>query len=130
MKKLSFKATLAGLVTLIVLDSLGEALLTVAFTGGLSGDAVRAVSGDTMFLMLRTLVGVLSIVVGGYVLAKLAKTSIYFSAAIVGILSLVLAALSYDVSLPAWFTIIGLLFPLPATLLGAYFAKRKILASG
>jgi len=125
MKKIRIKAILIGLITLIVLDSLGEALLTVAFTGGLRGDAVRAVYGEPMFLMLRTLVGVLSIIVGGYILAKIAKVAIYLNAAIVGVLSLALTVLSYDGNLPAWFSIVGLVFPFPATLLGAYFAKRK-----
>ncbi len=125
MKKFSLKATLIGLATLIVLDSVGALLLAIALTGELSSEAMHALNGDMLFLVLRTFVGVVSIAIGGYVLAKIAKTAIYLNAAIVGVLSLVLTVLSYDGSLPAWFNIVGMLFPFPATLLGAYLAVRK-----
>jgi len=125
MKNFSIKAILIGLVTLIVLDSVGAVLLAVALAGGLNGEAMQALNGDTLFLTLRTLVGVVSIIFGGFVLAKIAKTSIYLNAAIVGVLSLALTILSYDGSLPAWFNIIGLLFPFPSALLGAYFVERR-----
>lgn len=124
MKNFNIKAILIGLVTLIVLDGVSAVLLAAALAGGFDGEAMRALNGGTLFLILRTLVGVLSIMVGGYVLAKIAKTSIYLNAAIAGAVSLLLTVLSYDGSLPAWFNIVGFIFPFPATLLGAYFVAR------
>jgi len=57
MKNISIKGMLLGLVSLIVLDELGGILLTLALAGDISTETRTAIQFDSLFLILRMLVG-------------------------------------------------------------------------
>lgn len=114
-----------GLVTLIVLDSVGAILLTVLFNESVTGDGVRELYSNNMFLIFRTVVGMISIAVGGYIVVKIVKSSLYLNAGIVGFLSLVLTILSYNGTLALWFNVVGFLFIFPAVFTGAFLRGVK-----
>ena len=57
MKNISIKGMLLGLVSLIVLDELGGILLRLALAGDISTETRTAIQFDSLFLILRMLVG-------------------------------------------------------------------------
>jgi len=125
MKNISIKGILLGLVTLVLLDSIGAFALTMAFAGDLTETAVTELNTDTTFLILRSLVGVFSLIFGGFITAKVARHAVYINSGIVGVLSLMLTVLAYDASLPLWFNLFGFLFLMPAALTGGFIVYRK-----
>ena len=63
-------------------------------------------------------------VVGGFLVARIARRIPYFNALAYGVLGAVLSTLTTG-DLPMWFRVVGIGLTVPAALLGAYFAKRQ-----
>lgn len=87
--------------------------------------AVEALSRNPAYLRTALVLGTASTVVGGFLVARIARRIPYFNALAYGLLGVVLSALT-TTELPTWFRVVGIGLTVPAALLGAYFAKRPI----
>jgi hypothetical protein len=87
--------------------------------------AAVALSNDRGYLRAALLLGTASTVVGGYLVARIARRIPYFNALAYGVLSMLLSTLTTG-ELPLWFRVVGIGLTIPASLLGAYFCKRPL----
>jgi CBS domain containing-hemolysin-like protein len=87
--------------------------------------AVEALSRNPAYLRTALVLGTASTVVGGFLVARIARRIPYFNALAYGVLGAVLSTLTTG-DLPMWFRVVGIGLTVPAALLGAYFAKRQV----
>ena len=111
-------------VTGIVLFSTFSDLVANATDEQVRAAAV-ALANDRGYLRAALILGTASTVVGGYLVARLARRIPYFNALAYGVLGMVLSTLTTG-ELPAWFRVVGIGLTVPASLLGAYFGKRPL----
>lgn len=94
-----------------------------------SDEQVRAVAvalaNDRSYLRAALILGTASTVVGGFLVARIARRIPYFNALGYGVLGMVLSTLMTG-ALPIWFRIVGIGVTVPASLLGAYFGRRPL----
>ena len=91
-----------------------------------SSSPEEAVTEPLRTTLLRTvgialILGTASTVVGGFLVARIARSIPYFNALAYGGLGMVLSTLTTG-ELPTWFRAVGIGLTVPASLLGAYFA--------
>ena len=87
--------------------------------------AVEALSRNPAYLRTALVLGTASTVVGGFLVARIARRIPYFNALAYGVLGAVLSTLTTG-DLPMWFRVVGIGLTVPAALLGAYFGKRPL----
>jgi hypothetical protein len=106
-------------------------MLFAAFGGPMSGSeeqvksAVEAMTRDPAYLRAALILGTASTIVGGWLVARIARRIPYFNALAYGLLSVVLSVLLSG-DLPLWVRVVGTILTLPAALFGAYFGKRPL----
>ncbi|HEY7640414.1 MAG TPA: hypothetical protein VH814_11860 [Steroidobacteraceae bacterium] len=88
--------------------------------------AVTALMHDSGYLRAALLLGTASTVVGGYLVARIARQIPYFNALAYGVLGVLLSIVWVGEEPPAWFKVVGIGVTVPAALLGAYFGKRPL----
>ena len=111
-------------VTGIVLFSTFSDLVANATDEQVRAAAV-ALAKDRGYLRAALILGTGSTVVGGYLVARLARRIPYFNALAYGVLGMVLSMFTTG-ELPLWFRVVGIGLTIPASLLGAYFCKRPL----
>lgn len=111
-------------VTGIVLFSTFSDLVANATDEQVRAAAV-ALANDRGYLRAALILGTGSTVVGGYLVARLARRIPYFNALAYGVLGMVLSMFTTG-ELPLWFRVVGIGLTIPASLLGAYFCKRPL----
>src|SRR4249919_19204 len=127
MSRISIKAVLLGFGATLLLDVLvGATLLAIlgdVFVEGKlekqTSDAVQATGSGLAFLWSSVVLGSVTTAVGGYVVARIARSYPYFNALALGLLGAVFGLLFWP-QYPLWFNLLGLLLVVPATLLGAH----------
>jgi hypothetical protein len=87
--------------------------------------AAVALAKDPGYLRAVLILGTASTVVGGFLVARIARRIPYFNALAYGVLGMVLSTLTTG-ALPLWFRAVGIGLTVPASLLGAYFGKRPL----
>src|SRR5215470_17975433 len=87
--------------------------------------AAAALATDPGYLRAALVLGTASTVVGGFLVARIARQIPYFNALAYGVLGMLLGML-WSGDLPLWVRVIGLGLTVPAALLGAYFARRPL----
>lgn len=87
--------------------------------------AAVALANDPGYLRAALILGTASTVVGGFLVARIARSIPYFNALAYGVLGMVLSALMTG-ELPTWFRVLGIAVTVPASLLGAYFGRRAL----
>ena len=87
--------------------------------------AAAALATDPGYLRAALILGTASTVVGGFLVARIARNIPYFNALAYGVLGMVLSTLTTG-ELPTWFRVVGIGLTVPASLLGAYFGKRPL----
>lgn len=85
--------------------------------------AAAALANDPGYLKAVLVLGTASTVVGGFLVARIARAIPYFNALAYGVLGMLLSTLTTG-DLPTWFRVVGIGLTVPASLLGAYFCKR------
>ena len=85
--------------------------------------AALALAKDPGYLRAVLILGTVSTVVGGFLVARIARSIPYFNALAYGGLGMVLSTLTTS-ELPTWFRVVGIGLTVPASLLGAYFGRR------
>jgi hypothetical protein len=111
-------------VTGIVLFSVFADVVTNASEEQVRAAAV-ALAKDPGYLRAVLILGTASTVVGGSLVARIARQIPYFNALAYGVLGMVLSTLTTG-ALPMWFRVVGIGLTVPASLLGAYFGKRPL----
>jgi hypothetical protein len=87
--------------------------------------AAAALANDPGYLRAVLILGTASTVVGGFLVARIARRIPYFNALAYGVLGMVLSTLTTG-ELPTWFKVVGIGLTVPASLLGAYFGRRPL----
>ena len=86
--------------------------------------AVVALSTNPGYLRAALILGTASTIIGGFLVARLARSVPYYNALAFGALA-VLLGLLMSADLPTWFMIVGFGLTIPAALLGAWLCKRS-----
>ena len=87
--------------------------------------AAAALATDPGYLRAALVLGTASTVVGGFLVARIARSIPYFNALAYGVLGMLLSTLTTG-ELPLWFRVVGIGLTVPASLVGAYFCKRPL----
>lgn len=136
MKYIDIRAIVLATLAVFGIDSVSEIVLFSSFSNlpaGASDEQVQAVAAalavDAGFLRAALILGTASTVIGGFLVARLARQIPYFNALAYGIvcivLSLVFSAMA-PADFPMWYRIVGIGLNIPAALVGAYFGRRPL----
>jgi hypothetical protein len=87
--------------------------------------AALALAKDPGYLRTALILGTASTVVGGFLVARIARSIPYFNALAYGVIGMILSTLT-TAELPTWFRVVGIGVTVPASLLGAYFGRRPL----
>jgi CBS domain containing-hemolysin-like protein len=133
MNGIDIRAILLATLAVFGIDFVSSLALFAVFGGQLangSEEQVRRVAAalakNPGYLRAALVLGTASTVVGGFLVARIARRIPYFNALAYGLLGIVLSLLWTRGESPAWFTVVGIGLTVPAALLGAYFAKRPV----
>jgi hypothetical protein len=136
MKYIDIRAIVLATLAVFGIDSVSEIVLFSAFSNlpaGASDEQVQAVAAalavDPGFLRAALILGTASTVIGGFLVARLARQIPYFNALAYGglgiALSFVFSAMA-PADFPLWYRVMGVGLNVPAALLGAYFGRRPL----
>lgn len=136
MKYLDIRAIVLATLAVFGIDSISEIVLFSAFSNlpeGASDEQVKAVTAalivDPGYLRAALVLGTASTVIGGFLVARLARRIPYFNGLAYGVvatvLSLVFLAMA-PADFPLWYRVAGIALNIPAALAGAYFGKRPL----
>ncbi len=137
MKKIRITAVVIAFVAELGLDQIFAAILLAAFGHtGFSPDLpdaekqafVQAVWSDGAFVFCAFILGTATTILGGYVCARIAKVFPYYNGLAIGVVGFVFTLLVMGEA-PWWYTALGLLMALPASIYGAHLAKPHIAAA-
>lgn len=137
MKKIRITAVVIAFVAELGLDQIFAAILLFAFGHtGFSPDStdaeqaafVQGVWSDGAFVFCAFILGTATTILGGYVCARIAKVFPYYNGLAIGIVGFVFTLLVMGEA-PWWYTALGLLMSLPASIYGAHLAKPHIPAA-
>ena len=121
MKDISFKGIIIAMVIAILLDIVSGIAGAFVFV-----DSFKNVSEGlpTDFLIFSLIISCITTVIGGYISANIGKLAPYKNALIFAGIGIILniSTSTFD---PVWFDIIGLIFLVPAVILGASLAVKK-----
>jgi hypothetical protein len=132
MRSLDLRAIVLATLAVIGLDFLVNSVLVSAYAGeqitSAADDAARKAVLDALlanpeYLRAVLMLGTASTALGGFLVARIARSIPYFNGLAYGVVALVLN-LWPTPGLPTWFRVIGIGLTLPAALLGAYFGRR------
>lgn len=128
---ISIKAIVLATLAVIGIDLLSQLMLVAVFGERLVNPtdaeieaATAALYANRSFMTAVLIVGTVSTVVGGYLVARLAGRLPYFNALAFGVFGILLGLLMPSSDLPRWFIIMSVLLTIPAALLGAWLSKR------
>ena len=101
--------------------------LTPDTTEGTLVSAQLSPAQDNGYLVAGLLLGTLTTVLGGYLVARIAKKMPFFNALAVGLMSLIAGIVlgGNGDEVPLWYQIMGYITVIPAALAGARLAQRK-----
>jgi len=132
MKHIDLRAIVLATLAVFGIDFVTGIVLFSTFSdlvANASDEQVRAaavaLAKDRGYLRAALILGTASTVVGGYLVARIARRIPYFNALAYGVLGMVLSTFTTG-ELPLWFRVVGIGLTIPASLLGAYFCKRPL----
>ena len=132
MRSLDFRAILLATLAVFGIDYFSGMALVAVFGNPVANAtqeqlkaAAEALLRNPGYLRGALILGTASTVVGGFLVARMARQSPYFNALAYGVLGVLLGML-WSGDSPLWFRVIGLGLTVPAALLGAYFARRPL----
>lgn len=133
MHAISLKAVLLASLAVIGVDIISGMMLLGIYapelTGSMTDEELRRALDELMknreYVMLSLVLGTASTMLGGYLAARLARTVPYFNALAFGLLGVALGLLTSG-DLPTWYRVLGIGITIPAALMGAHIAKRRL----
>jgi hypothetical protein len=128
---IDIRAVVLATLAVFGIDFIAGIVLFSIFSSGqitnASDEQVRAaavaLARDPGYLRAALILGTASTVVGGFLVARIARSIPYFNALAYGGIGMVLSSLTTG-ELPTWFRVVGIGLTVPASLLGAYFSRR------
>jgi CBS domain containing-hemolysin-like protein len=136
MKYIDIRAIVLATLAVFGIDSVSEIVLFSSFSNlpaGASDEQVKAVAAalavDPGYLRAALILGTASTVVGGFLVARLARQIPYFNALAYGVLGMALSMVFSAMAIanfPVWFRVVAIGITVPASLLGAYFGRRPL----
>ena len=136
MKYIDIRAIVLATLAVFGIDSVSEIVLFSSFSNlpaGASDEQVKAVAAalavDPGYLRAALILGTASTVVGGFLVARLARQIPYFNALAYGVFGMVLSVVFSAMEIadfPMWFRVVAIGITVPASLLGAYFGRRPL----
>ena len=132
-RNLDIRAILLATLAVFGIDFITGLVLFNVFAGeqlaNASDEQMRIVAAELArnagYLRAALILGTASTVVGGFLVARIARSIPYFNALAYGVLGMLLSTLSTG-ELPVWFRVVGIGLTVPASLLGAYFGRRPL----
>lgn len=133
MHAISIKAVLLATLAVLGVDILSGMMLLGIYAPELTSTmtdeqlqrALAALMQNREYVMLSLVLGTASTVLGGYLAARLARTVPYFNALAYGVLGVAIGLLTSG-DLPTWYRALGIGITIPAALIGAQIAKRRM----
>ncbi len=132
MSSIDIRAIVLATLAVFGIDFVTGIVLVAVFGGPIANgseeqvkSAAAALVNNPGYLRAALILGTASTVVGGYLVARIARRIPYFNALVYGLLSTLLSTLMTG-ELPVWFRVVGIGLTVPAALLGAYFGKRPV----
>jgi hypothetical protein len=134
MKKIRIGAVVIAFVAELGLDQIISTILLIAFghtdfapemSDSERQAFIAAVWNDEAFVFFAFILGTATTVLGGYLCARIAKVFPYYNGLAIGIVGLLFTLLVMGEA-PWWYTALGLLMALPASIYGAHLAKPHI----
>jgi hypothetical protein len=129
-KNIDLRAIVLATLAVIGIDFVRDIVLFNVFTDNVataSEEQVRAAAAALMtnfrYLSATLVLGTASTVLGGFLVARIARSIPYFNALGYGVVCIVLGMVLTTVEAPTWFEVVGIGSTVPASLLGAYFGK-------
>jgi hypothetical protein len=132
---IDFRAIVLATLAVFGIDFITGIVLFSVFTAdqiaNASDEQVRevalALAKDPGYLRAALFLGTASTAVGGFLVARIARSIPYFNALAYGVIGMVISTLTTG-ELPTWFRVVGIGITVPASLLGAYLCKRPPLS--
>ena len=132
-RNLDIRAIVLATLAVFGIDFITGFVLFNAFGGAQVANAneeqmrsvAAALARNAGYLRAALILGTASTVVGGFLVARIARSIPYFNALAYGVLGVVLSTLTTG-ELPTWFRVVGIGLTVPASLLGAYFGRRPL----
>lgn len=134
MPSISIRAVILATLAVLGIDIVTGMVLTQMFGGpgfdsNLSTEEIRrayqVLMQDVRYLTFGLILGTASTVLGGYLAARLARSTPYYNALAFGVLGMLIGMVGSG-DLPTWLKIVGLGLSLPAALLGGHIAKLRM----
>jgi len=132
MKHIDLRAIVLATLAVFGIDFVTGIVLFSVFTeqvANASEEQIRAaataLATDPGYLRAALVLGTASTVVGGFLVARIARSIPYFNALAYGVLGMLLSVLMTG-ELPTWFRVVGIGLTVPASLCGAYFGRRPL----
>ncbi|HEX4970402.1 MAG TPA: hypothetical protein VJ299_12165 [Steroidobacteraceae bacterium] len=134
LSRLDIRAIVLATLAVIGIDFLVGSVLMSAYAGdqiaSATDDAARkavleALAANSEYLRAVLILGTASTVLGGFLVARIARSIPYFNGLAYGVVAVVLNLLPTH-GLPTWFKVVGIGVTVPAALLGAYFGRRPL----
>ena len=130
---IDIRAVVLATLAVFGIDFIAGIVLFSIFSSGqitnASDEQVRAaamtLARDPGYLRAALILGTASTVVGGFLVARIARSIPYFNALAYGGIGMVLSTLTTS-ELPTWFRLVGIGLTVPASLLGAYLGRRPL----
>jgi hypothetical protein len=132
MRSLDYRAILLATLAVFGIDYFSGMALVAAYGAPLTNPseeqlklAAEALMRNPGYLRGALILGTASTVVGGFLVARMARSIPYFNALAYGVLGVALGFL-WSGDSPVWFRVVGIGVTVPAALLGAYFGRRPL----
>jgi hypothetical protein len=132
MGSIDIRAIVLATLAVFGIDFVTGMVLVAVFGGPIANgseeqvkSAAAALVNNPGYLRAALILGTASTVVGGFLVARIARRIPYFNALVYGLLSAVLST-AMTGELPMWFRVAGIGLTVPAALFGAYFGKRPL----
>jgi hypothetical protein len=113
------------ILSTILLAALGHTDFTAEMSETEQQAFVARVWADGTFIFFAFILGTATTILGGYVCARIAKVFPYYNGLAIGIVGFVFT-LAVMGGAPGWYTVLGLLMTLPASIYGAHLAKPHL----
>jgi hypothetical protein len=132
-RNLDIRAILLATLAVFGIDFITGLVLFNVFStaqvANASEEQMRAIAAalaqNPGYLRAVLIFGTASTVVGGFLVARIARSIPYFNALAYGVLGMALSMLTTG-ELPAWFRVLGIGLTVPASLFGAYLSRRLL----
>ncbi len=133
MHAINIKAVLLASLAVIGVDILSGMMLLGIYAPELTSTmtdeqlrrALAALMQNREYVVLSLILGTASTMLGGYLAARLARTVPFFNALAFGVLGVTLGLLTSG-DLPTWYRVLGIGITIPAALIGAQIAKKRM----